>query len=205
MSPATVDEPTLQQAQQGVPGAQTAFLREVGGLVASLVRRLGSKGDAEDQLHDVFLHLLEVLPRFDPHGSARLSTWVFTVTQRWLLMQRRKSAPTLVALDGGLVSNVSTHDGVSGPSPTATDYVQGRQLLALLERELDRLPEEQRRAFVLTQLHAQPLQAVADAEGVPLATLKTRLHRARAQLVLRLGPLLDRVAPIAGGAHAARR
>jgi RNA polymerase sigma-70 factor, ECF subfamily len=198
MSPGNVDGPTLKQAQRGVPAAQTAFLREVGDLVASLVRRLGAKGEAEDQLHDVFLHLLAVLPRFDPNGSAKLSTWVFTVTQRWLLMQRRKIAPTLVALDGGLVSNMSTHDG-------ATDYVQGRQLMALLERELERLPEEQRRAFVLTQLHAQPLQAVADAGGVPLATLKTRLLRARAQLVLRLGPLLNRVTPAAGGAHAARR
>lgn len=197
MSPA-VDGPTLKQAQRGVPEAQTVFLREVGALVASLVRRLGTQGEGEDQLHDVFVHLLEVLPRFDPHGSAKLSTWVFTVTQRWLLMQRRKTAPTLVAIDGGLMSNPPTQD-------SATEYVQGRQLLALLERELERLPEEQRRAFVLTQLHAQPLQAVADAEGVPLATLKTRLLRARAQLVLRLGPLLNRVTPAAGGAYAARR
>lgn len=191
-----VDRQTLLRAQRGDPSAQADFLADVGGLVASLVRRLGSRGDAEDQLHDVFLHLLEALPRFDPEGPAQLSTWVFTVTQRWLLMQRRRAAPKLVALEGGLSVPSADRDPAEG--------VQGRQLLTMLEAELSRLPDEQRRAFVLTQLHAQPLQAVADAEGVPLATLKTRLHRARAQLVLRLGPALGRLtAP--GGSHAAGR
>lgn len=192
-----MDRSALLQAQRGVAEAQAALLREVGGLVASLIRRLGDRRDAEDQLHDVFVHLLEVLPRFDPDGPAQLSTWVFTVTQRWLLMQRRKPVPALVALEGGL--------SVPSPHRDADDYVQGRQVLALLEAELQRLPDEQRRAFVLTQLHAQPLQAVADAEGVPLATLKTRLHRARAQLVLTLGPLLERATSLPGAAHVARR
>ena len=195
MSP-RVDPTVLQRAQRQDPAAQADFLKEIGGLVASLVRRLGTRGEAEDELQDIFVHLLEVLPRFDPDGPAQLSTWVFTVTQRWLLMRRRKAAPALVALEGGLSVPATQRD--------LTDQVQARQLMTLLEAELARLPEEQRRAFVLTQLHAQPLQDVADAEGVPLATLKTRLHRARAQLVLRLGPALGRITPT-GGTHAAGR
>ncbi|MGV3625010.1 MAG: RNA polymerase sigma factor [Archangium sp.] len=180
----------LLKAQRGDADARAAFLREVGGSVAALVRRLGERRDIEDQLQEIFTHLLEVLPRFDPHGPAQVSTWVFTVTHRWLLMQRRKATLTLVPIDGGLSKPAS--------DPDATEHVANRELQALLETELAKLPDELRRIFVLTQLHHQPLEAVAQAEGVPVGTVKSRLHRARAQLVLRLGPALDR-APTGGG------
>lgn len=165
-------------------------MREVGPSVASLVHRLGARRDVEDQLQEIFAHLLEVLPRFDPRGPAQLSTWVFTVTHRWLLMQRRKATLTLVPMDGGLSK--------PAPGADASDYVASKELHALLETELSKLPDELRRVFVLTQLHQQPMEAVAQAEGVPLGTVKSRLHRARAQLVLTLGPALDR-APSGGG------
>jgi len=186
-----MDAAVLARAQRGDRSAQAAFLRDVGPSVGSLVRRLGERKDVEDQLHEVFAHLLTVLPRFDPQGPAQLSTWVFTVTHRWLLMQKRRAAPVLVALEGGLVAS----------GADAAEYTLGRQLNALLELELQRLPAEQRRVFVLTQLHQQSLEAVAEVEGVPLGTIKSRLHRARAELVLRLGPALDR--PQKGGGRAA--
>ncbi len=187
----TVKPASLVRAQQGDSAAQAAFLHEIGPSVAALIHRLGARRDAEDQLHEIFAHLLEVLPRFDPAGPAQLSTWVFTVAHRWLLMQKRKAAPVLVPLEGGL-SQAST-------APDATQYVEGRQLSALLELELQRLPEDQRRTFVLTQLHHQPMEEVALAEGVALGTVKSRLHRARAQLVLRMGAALDRVPQKGGG------
>jgi RNA polymerase sigma-70 factor, ECF subfamily len=195
MSLLTVNAALLARAQQGDTTARAEFLREVGPSVAALIHRLGSRSDAQDQLHEVFAHLLEVLPRFDPDGPAQLSTWVFTVAHRWLLMQKRKAAPVLVALDGALSKASTTAD--------ATEYVEGRQLNALLEAELARLPEDQRRTFVLTQLHQQPMEEVAAAEGVALGTVKSRLHRARAQLVIRMGAALDRVPQNGGGGRVA--
>lgn len=118
------------------------------------------------------------------------------MAQRWLLMQRRRAAPTLVPLDGGL--------HVPSQERGAHEQVEDAQLLALLRAELARLPEEQRAVFELTQLAGQPIAELAALEGVPVATLKTRLHRARAQLVARLGPLLDR-APKTGGPRVASR
>jgi len=174
----------LEQAQRGDPSAQEEFLREMGPQVAALIYRLGERRDAQDQLHEIFAHLLGALPRFDPLGPAQLSTWVFTVAHRWLLMQRRKATLTLVPIEGGLKEPAK--------GPDASEYASARELHALLEAELARLPEDQRRAFVLTQLHHQPLEAVAAAEGVPLGTVKSRLHRARAALVLRMGAALDR-------------
>jgi RNA polymerase sigma-70 factor (ECF subfamily) len=191
----TMEVRTITRAQRGDGDAQALVLREVGGVVASLVRRLGERSQADDLLHDVFAHLLEVLPKFDPNGPAQLTSWAFTVAQRWLLMQRRKRPLQLVPLDGAL--------GVADESVDALQTVAENELALLLDVELRALPEEQKRAFTLTQLRGMSLEEAARAEGVPLPTLKTRLHRARATLVLRLGPALDRPAA-RGGAHAVR-
>jgi RNA polymerase sigma-70 factor (ECF subfamily) len=185
-----VDSMTLSRAVAGEPLAQAAFLREVGPQVVSLVRRLGEAGQREDEVHEVFAHLLQVLPRFKTDGTAKLTTWAFTVAHRFLLMKRRKAKPRLVALEGGL----DVKDPALGPEESASS----RQLVSRLEAALERLSPEQRRAFVLTQLHHQSLEAVAEVEAVPVGTIKSRVHRAKAELVVLMGDALDR-AP--GGHH----
>ena len=60
----------LTRAQGGDSTAQAVVLREIGPSVAALIRRLGARGEDEDQLHDVFAHVLSVLPRFAPTGPA---------------------------------------------------------------------------------------------------------------------------------------
>lgn len=185
-----MDLTTIRSAQAGDATAQRAVLESVGPLLASLIRRLGERSESADQLQALFAHLLSALPRFDPSGAASFATWTYTVAQRWLLKTKRGPSVALVPLDGGL----STQQ--LDPELTA----RGAQLQARLEAALSRLPHDQRRAFVLTQLHGQPLEAVATAEEVPVGTIKSRLHRARAALVLALGDFLD---DEPRGAHAA--
>lgn len=150
--------------------------------VAGLLRRLGNRAEKDDELQALFEHLLKVLPKFDPEGPAQLSTWVFTVSHRWLLMQKRKRGLTWVPLDEARP--------VESTSVRGDAYTHERQLQALLEVAVQKLSEEQRRVFVLAQCHHQPLEAIAEAEGVPLGTVKSRLHRARAELLLNLRPAL---------------
>jgi RNA polymerase sigma-70 factor (ECF subfamily) len=188
-----MDSLTLSRAIAGAPDAQAAFLREVGPQVASLVRRLSDRSDAADDTHDVLAHLLAVLPRFNPDGAATVTTWAFTVAHRWLLMRRRKAKLELAPLDAA----VSVPDAGAGPEESA----RARQLSLKLEAALAKLPHEQRRVFVLAQLHQQKLDDIAALEGVPLGTVKSRLFRAKAELVLLLGDALDRPQ---GGAHGPR-
>ncbi len=184
-----MDPATIRAAQGGNDAAQRAVLESVGPLLASLVRRLGERRESADHLQALFTHLLAVLPRFDPNGPATFSTWTYTIAHRWLLKTKRGPPVTLVPLDGGL--------STTQLDPEAT--ARGAQLNARLEAALSKLSDEQRRVFVLTQLHGQSLGAVADAEQVPVGTIKSRLHRARAALVLLLGDFLDEPR----GAHAA--
>jgi RNA polymerase sigma-70 factor (ECF subfamily) len=173
----------LAKAQRGDARAQEAFLRGVAAPVRALVRRCGRAHEEEDQLQEVFARLLEVLPRFRPEGPAKLTTWVHTVVHRWLISQHRRRAVAVEPLDEGLA--------VPDTRPSAHELVERRQLSDQLEAALGHLSDEQRRVFVLTQLHHQSLEEVAKTEGVALGTVKSRLHRARAELVLRLGEALD--------------
>lgn len=188
-----LDQATLARAQQGERTAQTAFLRRYAGPLRALVRRLGS-GDADDQLQELFLTLLQALPRFVPAGPARLTTWVFAVAHKQLLAKRRRPQLTLLPIEEGA--------SVADAAPALDVILSNKRLGILLEEALAQLSEAHRRVFVLTQLHQQPMESVAEVEGVPLGTIKSRLHRARAELVLLLGPALD--VP-EGGRHAASK
>jgi RNA polymerase sigma-70 factor (ECF subfamily) len=182
----------IARAQHGDRAAQEAFLRRYVRPLHALVRRSGAPGDPDDLTQELLSRLLTALPRFDPAGPARLTTWVFTVAQRWLIDERRRRHLTLVELE----------DGVAVPDsrPLPEQRLEEHRLAVALEDAVGRLPETQRRVFLLAQVHEQPLEAVAEAEGVPLGTVKSRLHRARAQLVLWLGPLLGREEKVSHGA-----
>jgi DNA-directed RNA polymerase specialized sigma24 family protein len=47
--------------------------------------------------------------------------------------------------------------------------------------------------IVLAQIHHQPLDLIAQVEGIPIGTVKSRLHRARAHLISKLASTLDEV------------
>lgn len=178
----------VRQAQTRDRRAQARLLRDVGPLLAALVRRLGIGGEGADQLQSVTLHLLAVLDRFDPAGPAKFTTWLTTVVTRFLLMERRKHRPETIPLDDRpLVAS----------TPDPSEHAEGQSLEVLLERALTQLPAGQRRAFVLASMQGLELTAVAELEEVPVGTIKSRLARARMALAISLGPALDR--PQSGG------
>ena len=190
-----IDTATLRLAQAGEPAAQTLFLRRCAGPMRALVRRIGSRNDVDDQLQELFVTLLGALPRFSPDGPATLSTWVFAVAHRSILSARRKRKLELVPLDDATE--------VSDMAPYADAIFARKELQQAIEIALGKLPEEQQRVFVLAQIHEQPLEQIAEVEEVPLGTVKSRLHRARAALVLLLCDRLD--APERGVRHAEAR
>jgi RNA polymerase sigma-70 factor (ECF subfamily) len=178
-----LDRLTVERLRRGDRGAQDLFLRRYAPVMHAFVRRAGPGGDADDLCQELLGKLLSVVGRFTPDGPATLTTWVFTVAHRWLLDEKKRRHLQLAPMDDGL----DVPDSALGPEAA----VHGRQLDAALERALQKLPEAQRRVFVLTQVHEQPLETVAEVEGVPVGTLKSRLHRARGALAVMLQPVLS--------------
>src|ERR1700759_4590889 len=95
-----LDQATPGRPQTGSRGSQKAFLRCYAGSLRALVRRLGSgSGELEDQPQEVFLCLLQVLPRFSPEGPARLGPWVSAVAHKQLLAKRRRPRLQLAPIE----------------------------------------------------------------------------------------------------------
>jgi RNA polymerase sigma-70 factor (ECF subfamily) len=170
-----LDPFTVRRAQEGDRAAQEAFLRRYAGPLHALVRRCGVTKEADDVVHDLLGRLIVALPRYKAGGPATLTTWVFTVAHRFVIDLSRKRHLELAPLEAG--------HHVPDAAPAADQVIERRQLQARLEAALERLPVDQRRVFVLAQVHQQPLQEIADGEGVPVGTVKSRLHRARAALL----------------------
>ncbi len=191
--PMDVPVETIQRAKEGDLRAREDLLRAFAGRLRALVRRWGNPADSEDQLQELFAKILRVLPQFEIGGTARLSTWVFTVAHRALLEQRRRPHLALVSLDEAneVADQRCIHEALE----------QG-QIRRKLEKAISELPEEQRRVIVMAQIHHQPLETIAEVEGIPLGTVKSRLHRARAQLISKLANVLE---DREGGRHAATR
>jgi len=182
----------VDRLRRGDRAAQDVFLRRYAPVMHAFVRRAGPRdADVDDLTQELLEKLLGVVARFDFDGPAILTTWVFTVAHRWLLDEKKRRHLQLAAMDEGA--------DVADPREGADASVHQQQLDAMLERALTQLPEAQRRVFVLTQVHGQPLEAVADVEGVPVGTLKSRLHRARAALAVTLQPVLTDMRPKRAG------
>jgi RNA polymerase sigma-70 factor (ECF subfamily) len=186
-----LDAATVQRAQGGDRSAQETFLRRYAGPLHALIRRSGVPGDADDLAHDLLSRLMLALPQFRLDGAATLSTWVFTIAQRFVIDVSRKRHLQLAPIEAGAQ--------VADERPGADTLLERAELQVRLEAALQTLPIDQRRVFVLAQVHQRPLAEIAEVEGVPVGTVKSRLHRARAALVATLSPQL------AGGDHAAAR
>jgi RNA polymerase sigma-70 factor (ECF subfamily) len=65
----------------------------------------------------------------------------------------------------------------TGPVELIEDLVSRRELSAVVEEAMALLPEEQRTAIILKEYHGMTFQEIADLQGCPLSTVKTRLYQ----------------------------
>jgi RNA polymerase sigma-70 factor (ECF subfamily) len=63
------------------------------------------------------------------------------------------------------------------PTESIEDLVARRELSAVVEEAMAALPEEQRTAIILKEYHGMTFQEIADLQGCPLSTVKTRLYQ----------------------------
>jgi RNA polymerase sigma factor (sigma-70 family) len=158
-------------AEERDKSAFAALVRRHSALVLRVCRRvLGNEADAEDACQATFL----VLARKAPAGCWRTSVanWLYT-TARHIAANARLAAVRRARREG----RVAVPEAVQ-----PTDQVSGRELLAALEEELDRLPSRYREPLVLCYLEGLTRDEAATRLGVPADTVKTQLERGRKRL-----------------------
>jgi RNA polymerase sigma-70 factor, ECF subfamily len=157
----------IEAARGGSPEALASLYREHGAALFRLAYRLtGTREEAEDVVHDVFVGLPEALARYEERGNLR--SWLKRVTARVALMRLRASRRRReVALDGVT------------PSPTKADSDFDDERL---HAALNALPDKLRSVVVLKETEGYSHGEVADLLGISVIASRVRLARALKQL-----------------------
>ena len=147
-----------------------AFRRKVFGLAYSILR---DRESAEDVTQEVFIKVWRALPGYD--GRASISTWIYTITRNASVSALRARHPQSSLSDPEVMEAAEANY----PGP-ATDVLAER---AAILKIVDRLPTKQRQVVMLFYMKEQSHEEVATMLAIPVGTVKTLLHRARAQLL----------------------
>ena len=147
-------------------------------LVYALVYRLSrDRTQADDLAQEVFLKVHRGLPYF--RGDAKLSTWLYRIVFNVCSEEGARQRPRELPLDPG--------DGRPSIDPGAPDRAFGDvELKDRLDRAMASLPDNYRFLIAAHYLRGVQYEALAEALGIPLGTVKTHLYRAKRMLRERL-------------------
>ena len=154
-------------------------------IYALAYRTIGREEDARDVCQETFLRAYRALPGFK--GQAKFSSWLYRIAlnlcRDWMRRQRR--TPVMQAPEGVDLADLAAE---RGPVESIEELVGRRQLSATVAEAMTRLPEEQRTAILLKEYHGMTFQEIADLQGCPLSTVKTRMYQGLSALRRHLEP-----------------
>ncbi|MEV6630309.1 RNA polymerase sigma factor [Actinoplanes sp. NPDC051470] len=166
-----VDAALLGLVARGDSAALTRLYEAHSGrLFGYLLRLAGDRGVAEEILQDTMLAVWRSAGSYA--GGARVTTWLFGVARRQAHNRLRNVAPPVPA------EAVDRPDGTPGPDELAIAAAGGTPVA----EAIGRLPDHQRDVIGLVFVAGLPLADAAEVLGVPVGTVKSRLHHARARL-----------------------
>jgi RNA polymerase sigma-70 factor (ECF subfamily) len=166
----------VTEALAGSSAAFERIVRRYERPVVSLIARMtGDRGLAEELAQDTFVKAYRNLAAFDT--TRRLSSWLFRIAHNTALDALRRAPRREVSLDG--TSDRSRRSPSTAPAP---DPVEREALGRALDRALDALRPDYRAAIVLRYEEGLSFDDIGHALGVPEATARSHVHRARKEL-----------------------
>ena len=150
-------------------------VRDHGARVYRLAYRLtGNQHDAEDLTQEVFVRVFRSLSQYTP---GTFEGWLHRITTNLFLDQmRRKARIRFDGLPDDAADRIPSRE--AGPAQLIDD----RSYDADVQAALDALPPDFRVAVVLCDIEGLTYEEIADLLGIKLGTVRSRIHRGRAQL-----------------------
>lgn len=156
----------------------------------------GERSDAEDLVQDV---LVKLMPKTDELSRIeRLRPWLKRVLYRQFIDHHRKQSRrpdvnlTVVKNSDTDDDSVDIMERIANTLDGPADNLGHQQLQKSMQKLLCELNPDQRALIVMHDMEGRPQEEIADILEVPVGTIKSRLHRTRAQLkrkvVLELEP-----------------
>lgn len=158
------------KAGRGDRTALTEFIRATQNDVWRLLAHLANADVADDLTQETYLRVMSALPRFAGRSSAR--TWLLSLARRaWVDSVRHDMArPRKSAVEW---------EDATQASSTGTSWAELVDARVLMES----LDEDRREALILTQVLGYTYKEAADIAGVRVGTIRSRVARARQDLV----------------------
>ncbi len=175
------DHELLLAAHQGSSDAVAALYHRHGPLIYRFTLRLSHDSSiAEEITQEVFLALLRDTSRYHPERGASLSTWLCGIARRqlWRHLERNQRFVPIDTPDEPF-DPPSLNEGPA-------EHLSRAEALAALRDGLDALPLLLKEVVILCELEELTYQQVALILAVPIGTVRSRLHRARARLAILL-------------------
>lgn len=145
--------------------------RHIDRAYAIALRIVGNTADAEDVVQDTMLKIWSHRGRWQ-HGRAKFSTWLYRVISNRCIDLRRKPRN----------ENVETVPEVADSQPGAVEIIERNELNGMLELAMQRLPEQQRIAVILSYHEDMSNGEIAQVMDSTVAAVESLLKRGRQQL-----------------------
>ena len=171
------DASLLRRVQAGDDQALAALYDRHGGAAYGLAYRIaGDAATAEDAVQEAFVSLWRQAPRFDAERG-QVRSWLLTIVHHRAIdfVRRKTNRPERQLPDGAEEFLVD-----AGPAPH--EAVASSMQSALVREAVRRIPEDQRRTVEMAYFGGMTHVEIAEAMGVPLGTVKSRLRIAMEKL-----------------------
>ncbi|MEL6349513.1 MAG: sigma-70 family RNA polymerase sigma factor [Myxococcota bacterium] len=153
-------------------------------IFSQCLRWMGDPRIAEEVAQDVFLAVFRALPRF--RGESRFSTWIYRITVNHCKNRRQYRSRRKVDRHEPIEGNPRDDDAparqIAHQGPGTDRKAQQSEAEVILQEALNSLDEAQRTIILLRDIQDLSYDEIADILDLPRGTVKSRLHRARAEL-----------------------
>ena len=178
---ARLDERLLLNAQRGdLPSFNAVVARHERAVYGLCLRMLLDTAAAEDAAQDTFIRAWTAIDSF---RGGLVRPWLMRIaTNRCYDILRAKGRRPADSLDAELFEVEPEWTSQASPAEHPESFTARVELSGVLERALASLPDDQRIAVLLSDVHGHPYDEVAEITGVAIGTVKSRISRARARL-----------------------
>ena len=178
------DEQLFQRYTDGdEKGFQLLMERYEPRIQGFLRKRLNDEERVEDLTQDTFLRIHRARESYDP--NRKFSTWIHTIANNLLKNEFRNRSRRRETVFSELRPESSISGGSSRPVEFEADVADPEQetyrseLRRAIDSAIQRMDEHHRVPFVMREVDDLSYEEIAEAIGIPVGTVKSRLNRAR--------------------------
>jgi RNA polymerase sigma-70 factor (ECF subfamily) len=174
------EENLIEQAKKGDKKALTKLVKNYEQTVYNFSFKICRDRDkAENIMQETFYSMVKHLKQFD--NKSKLSTWLYRIVANHCLMQaRREKNRHFVAIEND--ETLFEEKYAVDYSRMPTKYTENEELKKILDEAISKLSPDYRMIFLLRDVEGLSTEETADAAGLSISAVKSRLHRARAFL-----------------------